>query len=473
MPRMRVLPTLFGAVCLVQIALANPFMSFGRQLQSERENRVVYVAAEAVRENDKEEKDKKRADLLFAWVGADTGDHVAVIDYSPQSDSYGSVISRHLLPSGSNRISTTGNEPHHIAITGDGQWLVTGGLTSFLKGTDEIFVWNIDQKTKKPSFAYSLDVPGYGCTDEFVSLDSQKLSFAVSMMCNSQGTSPGAIFRLHVPTGQLTLWQSASVSLTAFNPHGFDINQNGLVSADYIDPVSLFTTSFVFRDTLRHFNLDGTLNATINMPTTNSGYMNFLFFPDAASSHLGVACSTLENVMYQVNARDNTVRPMLDLAAAITGGVRSLSVGLFHFGRTGNRMLMTFQLRYVVLIAIDPSRASARVLQTFDFCAAHAQGQVSIDFPAMCAADGNHPGSHYIRIAADEARFYLTNYFIVVGNAALPGTQSAHSFRISKDAQGEFASFDFEEQFAPDFQGGKPHGLVRGVWSGPEAFTLG
>ena len=82
-----------------------------------------------------------------------------------------------------------------------------------------------------------------------------------------------------------------------------------------------------------------------------------------------------------------------------------------------------------------------------------------------CAnSTGPKPGTHYLRLAADEARLFLTNYFIVLGNADLAGSQSAHSFTVRRDARGEIASLAYDPRFAPDFQGGRPHGLAQGVW---------
>jgi hypothetical protein len=287
------------------------------------------------------------------------------------------------------------------------------------------------------------------------------------MMRNAAGDSPGAIFQLDVPSGALSLWQSPSLNLTGFSPHGFAFNAHGLVSSgsDYVNPGSVFLApaSFQFRDTLRHFNLDGTLNAVFNMPTTGGGYMNFHFFPDTPSSHLGITC----HILYKLNTQDHSVVPMLDLALAVSNGVRSLSAGLYHFSSTGNRLLMTFQLRFIVLIGFDAARTSASVLQAFDFCSDLASsGQQTIDFAGVCANTGQKPGSHYLRLAADESSLFLTNYFVVVGNAVFAGSRSGHSFTISKGKGkgGEIESLSYDFRFAPDFEGGSPHGLIQGLW---------
>jgi hypothetical protein len=435
----------------------------GRNLMSIDDNGII--SGNHVHHKDQ----KKGTNYLYAWVGSDAGDHLAVIDYSPDSDSYGSVINRTPLPSDIPHISTSGNEPHHIGITGDQQWIVTSGLTSFLKGPGkhEIFVWSIDEATKKPSFAYSLDIPGFACPDEFVALNKKKTEFAVTMMCNAVGNSPGAIFRLDVPSGALSLWQSPSLTLTDFNPHGFDVNKQGLVSADYINPSSLFLLpeNFQFRDTLRHFNQYGTLNGVFNMPTAGAGYMDFHFFPDPRSNHLGIACSTNGNYLYKLNTLDHSAVPLLDLAVAVSNGDRSISAGIYQFSNTGNRLLMTFQLRFIVLIAFDAARTAASVLQVFDFCSdLPIRGRQTIDFGAVCENKGSKPGPHYLRLAADESTLFLTNYFIVLGNADLAGSKSGHSFTINKDKRGDIESFSYDFGFAPDFQGGSPHGLAQGVW---------
>lgn len=399
-----------------------------------------------------------RVEYLYVWVGSDEGDHIAVIEYDPANVcSYGNIISKSYLPDVPN-VSQTGNEAHHLGISGDGKWIITGGLVSLLMGTNEIFVWSIDEN-RMPVYNYSFDVPGYGCPDEFLPINEAKTLFIFTMMCDGSGGSPGSVWQINLSTGVWGPWLSPLNILVDFNPHGLDYSTKyGMISADYVLPITLFTgPPIIFRDTLRRFNLDGTLNATINMPTVNSGFMEFHYFPDEDSKYLGVSCGTNDNGFYLINTTDNTPLLLINLADAVNGGVKSLSAGLFRFTKTGNRLVTTFDLRYVVLLEISEDRRNASVIKVFDYC---------ILYPQVCLQTGGKPGSHYLRFDVAEERFWVVNYFIEVGIAILNGTQTMSSFYAKRSGEeGEVNSFTLDPYFNPVFGKDRPHGAVEGLWT--------
>ena len=103
---------------------------------------------------------------LFLKKKSDKGDYLATVEYNPENKKYGKVIARTRLPNIPGKIKKTLNEPHHLGISGDGRWIVAGGLFSFkifftsilkkyiglgsfLNGPyDEIFVFRVDEITK-------------------------------------------------------------------------------------------------------------------------------------------------------------------------------------------------------------------------------------------------------------------------------------------------------------------------------------
>jgi hypothetical protein len=107
-----------------------------------------------------------KKEYLYVWGGGTNGDMIATIDFTLGSPTYGTALNYAPLV-GSDRVNVRGNEAHHVGLTKNGRWVAGGGLTSFLYGKDEVFVYEIDNATHFPVFSYSLDVPG-ACTDDFV-----------------------------------------------------------------------------------------------------------------------------------------------------------------------------------------------------------------------------------------------------------------------------------------------------------------
>src|SRR2546427_8749874 len=67
--------------------------------------------------------------FLYVWAGdqaRSAPDFLAVVDFDPPSPHYGHVITTRALP----EPGATGNEPHHVGLSGDGRTLALGGLLS-------------------------------------------------------------------------------------------------------------------------------------------------------------------------------------------------------------------------------------------------------------------------------------------------------------------------------------------------------
>src|SRR5207244_4688958 len=124
---------------------------------------------------------------LFIWAGDQSRgnpDFLAVVDFDEQSPKYGSVIKTVPLAGG----GATGNEPHHVGLSSDGNTLATGGLLSVLKGQPEIFFFDVSHP-ESAKFIASVDAPLSSITDDFEPLSGG--GFLVTMMGGPQGPAPG------------------------------------------------------------------------------------------------------------------------------------------------------------------------------------------------------------------------------------------------------------------------------------------
>lgn len=278
----------------------------------------IELAVELSLASDHPTSSKSSASVLYVWSGQapsveNAADFVAVIDFDENSHTYGKILKTvPLVNDTANGIKQTGNEPHHSGTSANRKYYLTGGLLSFLTGNKEVFVWRIpEDPARGPEFLYALDVPG-ACPDEFVAIGDAK--FLVSMMCNTNATSPGDFAFIDASTGSTYSFLKNASALEGFNPHGFDLLPNGsLFAADYVDPITLTGTNpsqIVFRNTVRHFFPDGTLQRTIitpfpNGPGENSGVGDgdgFMELKCIPHDPLGrcYACGTSVNIMYLI-----------------------------------------------------------------------------------------------------------------------------------------------------------------------------
>ena len=411
--------------------------------------------------------------VLYVWSGqessvANAADFVAVIDFDEKLPTYGHILKTVPLKSDiANGVGQVGNEPHHSGISADGRYYLTGGLLSFLSGNKEVFVWRIPDKPKNgPKFLYALDVPG-ACTDEFLPIGGPE--FIVSMMCSTKAGSPGDIAFINAKTRFTKSVLKNASALIDFNPHGFTRLSNGsLFVADYIEPITLVGTDpskIVFRNTARHFLPDGTLERTFqfNFPTgpgmssgvgQGIGFMELKAIPGDPLAR-SVACGTNVNNIYIIGP--GLPAPLLAIDLSVVNGYhKRLSAGITAALPGGKALLMTFQMRFVVLLNIT-TLGQPTILRVFDFCSDYALNHVTIQAPGssenttfaeFCAQNNNVTGSHVIIHPKGESRFVVVNYFLKFGLAQFAGTRTVHAFKLNKD----LTSFEYDHKFNPNFQ---------------------
>ena len=172
-------------------------------------------------------------EVLYVWAGDQartSPDFLAVIDFAQESMNYGHVMTTKPLAGP----GSTGNEPHHVGLSGDGRTLALGGLLSVLKGQPEIFFFDVSRPTA-PRFISSADPPQSAITDEFYAIPGG--GFLVTMMGGAQGHHPGRVVEFDDKLRLLAEHPSQPPD-DGFNPHGISVNprHNLMVTSDFICP---------------------------------------------------------------------------------------------------------------------------------------------------------------------------------------------------------------------------------------------
>lgn len=379
------------------------------------------------------------------------------IDFTEGSATYGNVLD--VVPLiDSTTVHSRGNEPHHTGISKDQKWFLGAGLLSFLGGKDQIFVFSIDQDTLLPSFSYSFDPPG-GCADEFIPLG--ETTFLLTMMCNKMASSPGDVVFMDAATKEVKPWMNAP-GITDFNPHGCGYRDGwGLLTTDYIAPLSLFNNPpmATFRDTIRFFNPDGTLNATIVQPgSNNNGYMDVRFIPQDPYGR-AMTSGTSTQLVYLIEPDKAKSTAVYDLRT-LTHGITGLSSGYMPMRSDGKLVVMTYSMRYVTLCDIsDPEHPFSTDL--FDFCDPPLFSGAP-DFSVQCDATGNVVGTHYALWHKDD-RIFVVNYFLILGSFNYAGTGTIHVFKLSEDKK----KLVYDTAFNPVLPMDHPHSGRIGSWERP------
>jgi len=394
---------------------------------------------------------------LYVWGGGVQGDMVVTIDFDKWSPDYGQVI--HVAPLvESDHVHARGNEAHHCGLSADQKWFMGAGLTSFLGGKDQLFVYSIDQDTMLPTFEYSFD-PNSGCADEFVPLGGSV--FLVTMMCSKMAGSPGDVIWIDAATKTMKPWMNAP-GITDFNPHGCGYREGyGLLTTDYVLPTSLFSNppQAAFRDTIRYFNVDGTLNATIKQDgSNNNGYMDGRWIPHDPLGR-AMTSGTSTQLVYLIHPEKGTSEAVYDLRS-LTHGITGLSSGYMPPSPDGKMIAMTYSMRYLTLCDIsDPTKPVT--LDLFDFCDPPLYSGAP-DFSVQCDASNNVVGTHYAFWHPDN-RIFVVNYFLILGNFNYAGTGTIHVFSLSEDK----TKLIYDTAFNPTLPMDHPHSGRVASWDRP------
>ena len=277
------------------------------------------------------------------WSGPDNAntcnDAVVVLDATPTSNTFGSVVAVASTP-------TQGNEPHHVGISADGAVLGVGGIQAFLKNQSDLYFFDV-KDPKNPVYLKSANPTQGGVPDSFFPIPTAAGGgFLVTLMGGADGTGNGRVAKLNSNYDVVAEFPTADVP-DKFNPHGIavDAARKRIVTADYLDlsstlfskgaapggPAALRTTARVWSYTDNFENL--TLAYTFDAKEKGQGFMTAALL---GSTGVAVASSG-SGILYGIdlnNPSDATTRPVHFVGT----GSQSCVLSVF---KSGTRALVT------------------------------------------------------------------------------------------------------------------------------------
>jgi len=428
---------------------------------------ALCIFADRGNEEGEHDGNHDRSYYAHIWTAGDSDtnpDALVTVDYTVDSHRYGQVTNVAKITAGPTR-KLHGNAPHHIGQSGDGRWIVAGGLLSFFVtapvvgpinggNKDDVFLFLVGED-HKPTFHSSYDLPG-GCTDEFHYTGEN--TWIVSQMCDDFGNAPGGLYKFTAPcrawpkhgcSVAFATWsnfiRSGESTLTGFNPHGGEYHpEKGFIISDFVWPASLlnsFTKGFLqsigdnvdpltFRGTVRHFDTHGNFIRTFNTPTApftysgnlgsftinvNIGLMQAKFFPRtngryafASGTFLNYNLFLIDLTCAAASTHCTPVTPVYDWSVDFPGTI--LSTGIPHVDAEHSAILSTVGMKHLGLIGYRLDNTGKptnfRKRDGIDF------GTIDDGATPQWPTQG-YPGSHYVAVLEGRrTRAVVINSFV-------------------------------------------------------------
>jgi len=403
----------------------------------------------------------KAETVLYVW-GSDQAhiapDFLAVVDFEPESSTYGQVINTVQIPPPGN----VGNEAHHCHLSADQKVLGCGGLLSLLKGQNSIFFFDVSS-AKHPKFLLSANAVKSAITDDFFPLPDG--GFLITQMGSETGGAPGRVAefdgKLHFIAnhfGTTSLFQEwpETPPLDGFNPHGISARPelNLMMTSDFILPGSTLTGTSgpVLRNTVRIW--DYTARKIINTvrmrtPTDDPalGLMDVKMLPGDPDG-IGYTAGMFDGFVYMVDPKLTTGRVAFDCATIvphvdtdIPGGMTQILVT----PRSGDRLIFgLFQAGQVGMLDTT-DRANLKQV------------------PGAIVSFGANTGPHNLALTSDDSRLVVADYFLNQDDAGVVHFEGDHKVRVvnvTHDTLVEDTRFklDFNTAFATG--PARPHGIA-------------
>lgn len=389
----------------------------------------------------------KREDTLIVWASDKAHvapDFLAVLDFDPQSRTYGRVL-RTVPLTGTNAV---GNEPHHVGLSRDGRTLALGGLLSILRGQDQVYFFDVGDP-RRPTFIRSDNSPGASITDEFAPLENG--GFLVTFMGGANGAAPGRVVEYDAETGFVQAWPTETPDET-FNPHGISIDEkrNLMVTSDFICPLRTLHVHggsvAQVRGSVRVWDLaTRTITRTIPVgdPANPAGTMEVQLIPHDRRQRAFTAGMS-DGKLYLVDVPRGSATAVFDFNAFAINGVASMPQ-LLRLNRAGTRLFVTLN--------------GAGKVVMFDVSQPHRPRPLSV------VNLGPDSGPHYLRLTDDERRLVVSDYFLVedLAPGGIVNVEGDHKIHVI-DVRGDRMERDrrFDVDFDHTFRTGpaRPHGVV-------------
>ena len=378
------------------------------------------------------DRDRKEK-FLFVWAGDQARanpDFLAVADFDEHSDNYGGVLATVPLPNP----GATGNEPHHVGLSADGNVLAAGGLLSVLKGQNEVFFFDVSHP-HTPKFLSSADPPLSAITDDFHALPEG--GFLVTMMGGPMGHSPGRVAEFNRKL-ELVGEYPAAPPLDGFNPHGISVRPelNLMVTSDFICPSTTLHPApggLDLRGSVRVWDLRArAILRTIQIPNAG-GTIDVKLIPGDPNAR-GYTAGMLDDRLYLIDTRTGTATSVFDFASIQKGGWPQL----MRMTRDGKRLFITMNQAGKVVMFDTSEPAQPKVLRVLDL--------------------GPESGPHFLQLTADQQRLVITDYFLnedSFGKVHSEGDHLVHVARVKRD------NLELDPRFRLNFNSAFPTGPAR------------
>lgn len=385
-----------------------------------------------------------RDETLYIWAGDQARvkpDFLAVIDFDPDSPTYGKVLRTVPVPPPGN----VGNEPHHCHLSADGRILACGGLLSLLRGQNGIFFFDVS-KPRRPKFLFSTSAPNSSIADDFLPLP--RGGFLLTNMGSAAGGSPGRVVEIDRRLRIVDEYPH-SPPLDGFNPHGisarFDLNL--LVTSDFIDPASTLNVvpgDPVLRGSIRVWDLAARkILRTVYLPTA-SGSMDVKLIPGDPEGRAYTA-GMFDGLVYLIDTGNGTATAVFDcetIVPHIDTPVEGGMTQLLEMPESGDRLIFgSFQAGQIGMLDITDREHPVQ---------------------AAIVNLGVNAGPHDIVLTEDNERLVVTDYFLDeddFGKIHFEGDHKVHVINVSHDALELDTRFqlDFDTAFATP---ARPHGIA-------------
>jgi len=382
--------------------------------------------------------DEDKEEHLFVWAGDQAranADFLAVINFDQHSKHYGDVITTFPLPNP----GASGNEPHHVGLSADGNVLAAGGLLSVLKGQNEIFFFDVSNPSR-PRFLSSANPPLSAITDEFQALPDG--GFLVTMMGGPAGHAPGRVAEFNSKL-ELVAEHPANPPDDGFNPHGISVRPelNLMVTSDFICPsttLHVMPGGLDLRGSIRVWNLRRrTILRTIQIPNAG-GTIDVRLIPGDSQGR-GYTAGMLDDQLYLIDPYAGTATAVFDFGSIQKGGWPQL----MRMTHDGTRLFITMNQAGKVAMLDTSQPAHPRLLRVLDL--------------------GAGSGPHYLRLTEDERRLVISDYFLnedSFGKVHAEGDHKVHIARVQRN------NLQLDPRFRLDFNTAfrtgpaRPHGVV-------------
>jgi len=361
-------------------------------------------------------------------------DFLAVVDFNETSAHYGKVIAT--VPFAAP--DATGNEPHHIGISGDGKTVACGGLLSVLKGQKEVFFFDVSDP-HAPKFQSAARPPLSSITDEFQTLPDG--GFLVTMMGGPQGHAPGRVVEFDSKRNIVNEYPE-NPPQDGFNPHGISLRPevNLMVTSDFVCPTTtldMVQGNIDFRGSVRVWDLRRKeIVRTITVP--GAGTIDVKLVPDDPKQR-GFTASMLDDHLYLLDTERGTAQAVFNFAPISKGGWPQL----MRITRDGKRLFVSMN--------------HAGKVAMFD--TSDPQHPVLIKALDLGAASG----PHYIALSADEKRLVTSDYFLnedSFGKVHAEGDHKIHVVKVTTNDLVLDQRFDLDFNVAFATGPARPHGVA-------------